>query len=123
MNALRALGVSEIDADHREFVSRLKRLISCSDTDFPPLFQELLAHTSEHFLKEGTLMRETNFGELFMHESEHQRVLTEMKELNRGIRRGRLSLVRAHVKENLSEWFDKHLSLMDSMLMSHLKQL
>jgi hemerythrin-like metal-binding protein len=122
MNTLTTPGLSEIEGDHREFVSRLKRLLSSSDADFPPQFQELLAHTGEHFLKEGNLMRETKFQELFMHESEHQRMLTEMKELNRGIRRGRLSLVRAHVKENLTDWFDKHLAKMDSMLIVHLKQ-
>jgi hemerythrin-like metal-binding protein len=114
--------MSEIDGDHREFVMRLKTLISSSDTDFPPLFQELIVHTREHFLKEGNLMRAAKYQELTMHESEHQRVLTELQELNRGIRRGRLGLVRAHVKENLGVWFEKHLSMMDSTLMLHLMQ-
>jgi hemerythrin len=122
MNTHQTPGISEIDGDHREFVRRLKTLISSSDTEFPPLFQDLIAHTREHFLKEGNLMRAARYQELAMHESEHQRVLTEMQELNRSIRRGRLPLVRAHVKENLGEWFEKHLSLMDNTLMLHLMQ-
>ena len=116
------LKLIELDSDHREFTMRLTTLISSSDEDFPSQFQALISHTREHFLKEGNMMREAKFQELDMHESEHQRVLTELQELNRGIRRGRLTLVRAHVKESLGAWFDKHMALMDSMLLMHLKQ-
>lgn len=122
MNAHQTPELNELDGDHREFITRLTALNASSDTDFPSLYQALIVHTREHFLREGNLMREAKYLETDMHESEHQRVLTEMHELNRGIRRGRLSLVRAHVKENLAEWFDKHLAMMDSMLMKHLKQ-
>lgn len=122
MNTPQTISISDIDGDHREFAMRLKTLISSSDTDFPPLFQELIVHTREHFLKEGNLMRAAKYQELTMHESEHQRVLTELQELNRGIRRGRLPLVRAHVTENLGIWFEKHQSAMDNTLMLHLMQ-
>jgi hemerythrin len=119
--ATHTLASADIDGDHREFAKRLNLLLSSSDTDFPTQFQELISHTREHFLKEGNLMREAKYQERDMHESEHQRVLTELQELNRGIRRGRLGLVRAHVKEGLSEWFTTHMSKMDNPLLAHLK--
>jgi len=121
MNALQLQGISDKDGDHREFVKRLNALISSSDTDFPPLFQELISHTREHFLTESNLMREEKYQERDLHESEHQRVLTELQELNRGIRRGRLGLVRAQVKDGLAEWFNTHLAKMDNALLTHLK--
>jgi hemerythrin len=121
MNAYQLQGITDIDGDHREFVIRLNALNSSSDTDFPSLFQELISHTREHFLTESNLMREEKYQERDMHESEHQRVLTELQELNRGIRRGRLGLVRAQVKDGLAEWFNTHLAKMDSALLTHLK--
>lgn len=121
MNAQQFPRLAEIDSDHREFLSRLTTLIASSDADFPSQFQALIVHTREHFLKEGNLMREASYQELTSHEGEHQRVLTEMQELNRGIRRGRLSLVRSQVGESLTEWFNKHLVTMDSVLLTHLK--
>jgi hypothetical protein len=54
-----------------------------------------------------------------MHEGEHHRVLGELQQLNRTLKRGRLPLVRAFVKQGLPEWFDNHLSMMDAALVAH----
>jgi hypothetical protein len=57
-----------------------------------------------------------------MHEGEHHRVLGELQQLNRTLKRGRLPLVRAFVKQGLPEWFDNHLTMMDGALTGYLKQ-
>ena len=116
------LGVDEIDNAHREFIAQVAALIAASDADFPPLFQALVAHTREHFIAEGKLMRDAKYQGLGVHEGEHHRVLGELQQLNRSLKRGRLPLVRAYVREGLPEWFDTHLTMMDGALLTFLKK-
>jgi len=52
---------------------------------------------------------------------QHHRVLGELQQLNRTLKRGRMPLVRAFVKQGLPEWFDNHLSMMDAALVAYLK--
>jgi hemerythrin len=117
-----ALGIAGLDSAHREFAAQLAALISSGEAEFPALFQALISHTRQHFLEEGQLMRETKYQGLGMHESEHHRVLGELQQLNRSLRRGRQALVRAYVREGLAEWFDTHLTMMDSALAMHLRK-
>lgn len=116
------LGVGEMDDAHREFITQVGALIAASDAEFPALFQALVTHTREHFMAEGRLMREAKYQGLGVHEGEHHRVLGELQQLNRTLKRGHLPLVRAYVKEGLPEWFDTHLAMMDGALVMFLKK-
>jgi hemerythrin len=116
------LGVTELDNAHQEFIEQVAALIAATDTDFPPLFQVLISHTHDHFTAEGRMMREAKYQGLAMHEGEHHRVLGELQQLSRTLKRGRLPLVRAFVKYGLPEWFDTHLAMMDGALVAHLKK-
>ncbi len=116
------LGLEGMDATHREFVAQLAALCAAGNAEFPALFQALVNHTREHFTAEGKLMRESKYRGLPEHEGEHHRVLGELQQLNRSLKRGHLPLVRAYVKEGLMEWFDTHLAMMDAALAMHLKK-
>jgi hemerythrin-like metal-binding protein len=118
--ARHTLGVPEIDHAHQEFILQVAALIAASDAQFPALFQALINHTREHFMAEGQMMRAAKYQGLAMHEGEHHRVLGELQQLNRTLKRGRLPLVRAFVKQGLPEWFDNHLTMMDAALIAHL---
>lgn len=118
-----ALGVAELDHTHQEFIQQVATLIQSSEAEFPVLFQALINHTRSHFNGEGQLMRACKYPGLAMHEGEHHRVLGELQQLNRTLKRGHLPLVRAFVKHGLPEWFDTHLSTMDTALVEHLKKL
>ena len=120
--ARHTLGMDEMDNTHQQFIEQVAVLIKADNWEFPSLFQALLNHTRDHFTKEGQLMRASNYKGLPEHESEHHRVLGELQQLNRSLRRGHLPLVRAYVKEGLPEWFDTHLAMMDAALVMHLKK-
>jgi hemerythrin-like metal-binding protein len=120
--ARHTLGMDEMDKTHREFIAQVAALIAADNAEFPPLFQALVNHTREHFTAEGLLMRASKYKGLPEHESEHHRVLGELQQLNRTLKRGHLPLVRAYVKEGLPEWFDTHLAMMDAALVMHLKK-
>jgi len=116
------LGNDEMDTTHREFISQVAALIAASNAEFPALFQALVNHTAAHFKAEGLLMRESKYRGLPEHEGEHHRVLGELQQLNRSLKRGHLPLVRAYVREGLPEWFDTHLAMMDGALVAFLKK-
>ena len=121
-DARHTLGTDEMDNTHREFIAQVAALIAADNAEFPALFQALVNHTREHFTTEGQLMRASKYKGLPEHESEHHRVLGELQQLNRTLKRGHLPLVRAYVKEGLMEWFDTHLAMMDAALVMHLKK-
>lgn len=121
-DARHALGMTEMDATHREFVALVSALHAASAAEFPALFQQLVNHTREHFIAEGKLMRDTKYRGLPEHEGDHHRVLGELQQLNRSLKRGHLPLVRAYVKEGLMDWFDTHVAMMDAALAMHLKK-
>jgi hemerythrin len=116
------LGQEEMDADHREFLALLEILNDAGDAEFPVMFQKLVDHIRLHFVREGRLMRLEKFPALGEHEGEHHRVLGELLQFNRAVKRGRLPLARAYVRIGLPEWFELHLSTMDSALAAHLKK-
>jgi hemerythrin-like metal-binding protein len=122
-DARHTIGMAEFDDTHREFIALVAALNAASSAEFPALFQALVAHTREHFIAEGKLMRESKYRGLPEHEGEHHRVLGEMQQLNRSLKRGHLPLVRAYVKEGLMDWFDTHVAMMDAALAMHLKRL
>jgi hemerythrin len=121
-DARHTLGMDAMDNTHREFIAQVAALIAVDNAEFPALFQALVIHTRDHFTAEGQLMRASKYKGLPEHESEHHRVLGELQQLNRTLKRGHLPLVRAYVKEGLMEWFDTHLAMMDAALVMHLKK-
>jgi len=121
-DARHKLGMDEMDNTHREFITQVAALNAAGSAEFPALFQALINHTREHFTAEGHLMRTSKYAGIPEHESEHHRVLGELQQLNRSLKRGHLPLVRAYVKEGLPEWFDTHLAMMDAALVAHLKK-
>lgn len=117
-----ALGIAQMDDTHREFAAQVAALIAADSASFPALFQQLVNHTREHFIAEGKLMRDSKYRGLPEHEGDHHRVLGELQQLNRSLKRGHLPLVRAYVKEGLMDWFDTHVAMMDAALAMHLKK-
>jgi hemerythrin len=117
-----ALGVTEMDTTHREFMALVNLLADCADSEFSVLFEKLLEHCRLHFTSEGRLMRISRFPALNEHEGEHHRIYGDLAQMNRAVQRGRLLLPRAFVKQGLEEWFNQHLASMDAALAAHLKR-
>lgn len=116
-----ALGVTEMDATHREFVAAVIELEAASAADFPALFRALAAHTRAHFDNESRLMRQCGFPAIAEHEGEHRRVLGEVDWMERMLGQGRIAPVRAYVRA-LPDWFARHLATMDAALAACLKR-
>lgn len=118
--AQHSLGLEEMDATHREFVALVRELAAADHDNFMFLFQKLVEHTRLHFVEEGRLMRLYKFPALGEHEGEHHRVYGDLLQFNRNVKRGKLALARAYVKDGLPEWFRVHIPSMDSALAAHI---
>jgi hemerythrin-like metal-binding protein len=112
----------DTDASHEALAEMIEGVIAASNAAFPVRFQTLLTLFKMHVAEEGGLMRASRYQGLAEHEGEHHRVLGELVQLNLSIRRGRIALARAYVKDGLAPWFDLHLATMDAALAAHLRR-
>lgn len=109
-----------VDATHQAMAELIEGLVEADSHAFPARFQALLALMRLHIAEEGGLMRASRYPGITEHEAEHHRVLGELVQLNLSIKRGRIALARAYVKDGLARWFDLHLATMDAALAAHL---
>lgn len=115
------LDYDPIDRDHQEFIDLLNRLDAAGNADFPALFGQLFEHTERHFALENQLMEQFGFPVASEHKGEHLRVLGEFKQFNQRIEKGLIAFGRSFVRERLPQWFELHVTTMDSALAAHIK--
>jgi hemerythrin-like metal-binding protein len=113
---------TDVDATHQALAELIAGVIRADSAAFAPRFQALLALFKLHVAEEGGLMRSSRYPGIAEHEGDHHRVLGELVQLNLAIRRGRIALARAYVKDGLAPWFDLHLATMDAALAAHLRR-
>lgn len=114
------LGNEQMDSTHEEFVALVNALGEADSARFATLFQNLLEHTSDHFMREESLMEESAFPSLGEHRDDHRRVLAELRQLAQRVAAGRTTLARSYVQDRLPDWFALHAATMDSALAAHL---
>ncbi|WP_051961938.1 bacteriohemerythrin [Methylobacter sp. BBA5.1] len=119
-NGFILVGHDPIDYDHDEFVMLLSRLNTADNNDFPALFQELFEHTEQHFERENRLMEQSAFPAQTEHKGEHLRVLGEFKQFKKRVDKGMIAFGRSFARERLPQWFELHVTTMDSALAAHL---
>jgi hemerythrin-like metal-binding protein len=112
----------DVDATHQALAELIKGVVHADSAAFASRFQALLALFKLHVAEEGGLMRSSRYPGIAEHEGDHHRVLGELVQLNLAIRRGRVALARAYVKDGLASWFDLHLATMDAALAAHLRR-
>jgi hemerythrin-like metal-binding protein len=113
---------NDVEATHQALAELIEGVVQADSAAFASRFQALLALFRMHVAEEGGLMRSSRYQGLAEHEGEHHRVLGELVQLNLSIRRGRIALARAYVKDGLAPWFDLHLATMDAALAAHLRR-
>lgn len=111
--------MEEIDTLHGEFIDLLNALHSSSDETFPAIFQALVTHTEGHFDFENRQMRRKRYPLSTTHRAEHDRVLSEMREVNSEVQQGRLKRAKYYLSD-LPAWFRLHVLSMDCALSNFL---
>jgi len=115
------LGDPRTDVTHQEFIELLNATADSDAAQKLPKYQELLAHTVEHFAQEERWMLATGVPADFCHFSQHSSVLEVMKEVERRALAGEVDLI-GQMLEALVEWFPMHANSMDAGLVAYLKE-
>ena len=115
-----ALGLPVMDETHKEFVELLARAEAARDEDLPAVWEELVAHTGEHFAREDEWMLATGFAAGNCHSSHHKVVLQVLRDGLAKAASGDLAPARQMTRE-LAAWFPQHAQTMDSALALHLR--
>lgn len=115
------LGDPRTDVTHQEFIDLLNATADSDAAEKLPKYQELLAHTVEHFAQEERWMLATGVTADFCHFSQHSSVLEVMKEVERRALAGETDLI-GQMLEALVEWFPMHANSMDAGLVAYLKE-
>ena len=115
------LGDPRTDVTHQEFIDLLNATADSDTAQKLPKYQELLAHTVEHFAQEERWLLACGVQSDFFHFSQHGSVLEVMKEVERRALAGDIDLI-AKMLEALVEWFPMHASSMDAGLVTFLNE-
>lgn len=110
-----ALGIPAMDDSHQEFVEQLAHLMNASDAEFSAGLATLIARIERDFREEEELMEEIDFPGLHSHREQHARVLSALHHVIPDVMQGNCAPARKAI-ELLPQWFQFHLSTMDTAL-------
>lgn len=115
------LDLPAMDAVHEEFVALLAQVQAAPDAQLPPLWDELIAHTQQHFDQEDRWMHATRFATGNCHSQQHKVVLQVLREGAARAQQGELAMIR-QLADELGPWFSHHAQSMDAALALHLRR-
>ena len=121
-----AMGVPELDEQHREILTELQALIhairrGCSRDQVGRTLAFLRAHVAEHFAAEEALMLETGYAGLADHKAQHDAFARELAALEAEHRRdGPSPSLILRVNGRVSSWLRDHIYRIDRLLAQHL---
>lgn len=115
-----ALGVPEVDHEHRELIALINdlyqsMLATTSDVDVDDFLGELYARISAHFALEEKIMRDNNYDEYADHKEDHERLLDGIRDLMDDYEDG----VQVDIEKfgkRLDDWFSEHFRTRDARL-------
>lgn len=117
-----AIGVEEIDSQHRQLVEQFGRLlVACAqgrgEDELKSLLDFLDRYVQRHFSDEEALQQRCGYPSYQDHRSEHQTFIARIESLQQQIAAGGVEL--GHLVETnqlLYAWFVKHISSADKAL-------
>jgi hemerythrin len=110
-----AVGIEEVDAQHRELFRRAGRLLESLHEGSPealgPVIDFLHEYAVLHFGAEEEAMRASGFPGYVRHKAEHDRFIRDLLGLSKeSKKRGAGALVALKVGQWLGEWLRQHVS-------------
>ncbi|OIO67455.1 MAG: hypothetical protein AUJ56_10030 [Zetaproteobacteria bacterium CG1_02_49_23] len=113
--------MKEMDTIHVDFIKQINALELMYGEELQAGFSNLLQHSIRHFEREDELMQAYAFPQIVEHREQHRKVLAEMTRFAAQLKEGKSIFARAYIRQRLPEWFNLHLTTMDSALAWYLK--
>lgn len=122
-----AVGVAEIDDQHRELFGRARKLLEGLRLGEPDDVGELLGYLHEyvveHFGAEEALMRGARYAGYRRHKAEHDRFVSDLRNLAREYdRKGPGAFLSLQVNHWLVQWLKQHVTESDAELAKLLRR-
>lgn len=119
-------GFEIIDGEHRvqiELVTALRQALSEGRTkeEVGEILGQLVSYTDVHFMAEQLLMRKTDYPGQPAHVMEHDRLIDQVRELQRLYQAGELALTLENA-DWLRRWLLKHIQSSDYALSRYLQR-
>jgi hemerythrin len=104
-------------------INKLSKAVENKDVDLTSsTLAELVAHTIAHFSGEEEMMREKKFPPYPIHKGEHDRVLNELKSIEKGFNQETdFLLIHAYVDGSLIPWLINHIETLDTVTAAFLE--
>jgi hemerythrin len=115
------LGDARTDHTHQEFIDLVNATTAAAAADKLGVYQQLVAHTVEHFAQEERWMLACGIQPDFCHFGQHASVLQVMQEVERRALAGEMPYIDSMI-EALVEWFPGHANSMDASLVAYLQE-
>lgn len=109
----------QIDDTHREFVALMRRTqgaLPGPQAQWLRLYDELLAHTVEHFAQEEAWMAGMGFDPENCHARQHAAVLQALREVRERMAQAPDAVLVGQLLDELNQWFSMHARSMDAAL-------
>ena len=108
-----AVGVSELDREHRQLVALVGDLFNAANSRRDKALFEwrmdlLIKHTLAHFADEERLMHETNYPDRQSHQLQHRMLIMQIQ------------ILQTAVIEDLRDWNDETIRLIHDWLLVHI---
>jgi len=110
------LGVPAMDADHKALAECLNLFLSraaegSSGSELAGLMNDLVRKTHDHFVREEVLLDRIDYPYLARHRTEHDRLLSLMRNYQVGLEKGGTPVVNVtdETVEFLSNWLLQHI--------------
>ncbi len=110
-----SVGYEPMDEVHREFVTLVNALMTCSDAELPQTLIDFAAHAQTHFGDEQAQMQASGFPPMPCHQREHDAVLSSVGQVQKRVAAGETEIARS-LAIALADWFPEHAGYMDSAL-------
>jgi hemerythrin-like metal-binding protein len=109
-----------MDEKHDEFLNLLAKIKISQNSEFIPLFEEMIEHTKEHFAFEEEIMNKHNFYGIQEHLDEHANLLGEMEYFYNKAKK-LPPFGKSYINDYAYDKFKRHIINIDSQLAMFLK--
>lgn len=121
-----AVGVLEIDAQHRELFARLDRLLEAiavghGGEEIFKTFEFLDLYTREHFTAEEALQLRYSYPQYEMHRAEHRHFIDSLDAIRAGYAQtGAMEVLMKRTSQTLQDWLITHICNTDRALAGYI---
>ncbi|WP_263771292.1 bacteriohemerythrin [Propionivibrio soli] len=115
-----SVGNTMIDNDHQHLFALVNKLYEAMSSGkgnavLGEILDELITYTKSHFGREERLMQQLSYPEYSGHKAEHDKLVSEVSELERSFQAGAMTLS-SKVYMFLNDWLNTHIKARDKLL-------